>query len=112
MTKFKERYFAEGLKYRAECIANVISAKGGAAISVKDIQLQFTHSLPANEPELAQEINSLTGHISQKTLISRLPFVKDPEEEIKAVEQEKQADAERMVKSMLKNDMDTDINDM
>jgi SPP1 family phage portal protein len=115
MTKFKERYFAEGLRYRLECIANVIAAKGGAVIPVSDIEMQFTHSLPANELELAQLINSLSGTVSQKTLISRLPFVKDPESEINAVEKEKQANADMMLntqKSLLHGDLHTPIGRM
>lgn len=109
ITKFKERYFAEGLRYRLECIANVLSAKGGAAIPVKDISMQFTHSLPANEVELAQTINSLSGSVSQETLISRLPFVKDPKKEIEAVNKEKQDNAERMVATMMHGDMHTNM---
>ena len=109
ITKFKERYFAEGLRYRLECIANVLSAKGGAAIPVKDISMQFTHSLPANEVELAQTINSLSGSVSQETLISRLPFVKDPKKEIEAVNKEKQDNAERMLATMMHGDMHTNM---
>lgn len=109
ITKFKERYFAEGLRYRLECIANVLSAKGGAAIPVKDISMQFTHSLPANEVELAQTINSLSGSVSQETLISRLPFVKDPKKEIEAVNKEKQDNAKRMLATMMHGDMHTNM---
>ena len=112
ITKFKERYFSEGLKYRLECIANVLKVQGGAAVSVKDIAMQFTHSLPANEVELAQLISMLAGTVSQETLISRLPFVKDPKEEIKAVSKEKQENAERMVNSMMHGDEHTHINDV
>ena len=111
MTKFKERYFTEGLRYRLECIANVLRAKGGAAIDVKDINIQFTHSLPANETELAQLIGSLSGTVSQETLLSLLPFVKDPAAEVKAVNDEKQANAERMVDSMMRSDMHSHLNE-
>jgi len=111
MTKFKERYFTEGLRYRLECIANVLRAKGGAAIDVKDINIQFTHSLPANETELAQLIGSLSGTVSQETLLSLLPFVKDPAAEVKAVNDEKQANAARMVDSMMHSDMHSHLNE-
>ncbi len=111
ITKFKERYFTEGLRYRLECIANVLRAKGGAAIDVKDIKIQFTHSRPANETELAQLISSLSGTVSQETLLSLLPFVKDPAAEVKAVNDEKQANAERMVDSMMRSDMHSHLNE-
>ena len=111
ITKFKERYFTEGLRYRLECINNVLVAKGGASIDVKDINIQFTHSLPANETELAQLIGSLSGTVSQETLLSLLPFVKDPAAEAKAVNDEKQANAERMVDSMMRSDMHSHLNE-
>ena len=111
ITKFKERYFTEGLRYRLECINNVLVAKGGASIDVKDINIQFTHSLPANETELAQLIGSLSGTVSQETLLSLLPFVKDPAAEVKAVNDEKQANAERMVDSMMRSDMHSHLNE-
>lgn len=111
ITKFKERYFSEGLRYRLECIANFLAAKGGALIPVKDIDMQFTHALPKDEAALAQEINSLSGRVSQETLIARLPFVKDPKAEIKAVAKEKQESAKLMVDSMFHADEHTKIND-
>lgn len=111
MTKFKERYFTEGLRYRLECINNVLVAKGGASIDVKDINIQFTHSLPSNETELAQLIGTLAGTVSQETLLSLLPFVKDPAAEVKAVNDEKQANAERMVDSMMHSDMHSHLNE-
>lgn len=111
ITKTKERFFAEGLRYRLECIANFIAAKGGALVPVKDIETQFTHALPKNETELAQLINSLSGIVSQETLLSRLPFVKDPAAEVKAVNEEKQANAQRMIDSMMHNDMHTHLNE-
>ena len=111
ITKFKERYFTEGLRYRLECINNVLVAKGGASIDVKDINIQFTRSLPANETELAQLIGMLVGTVSQETLLSLLPFVKDPAAEAKAVNDEKQANAERMVDSMMHSDMHSHLNE-
>ena len=112
ITKFKERFFAEGLRYRLECIANVLAAKGGALIPVKDINVQFTHALPKDEAALAQEISSLSGKVSQETLISRLPFVKDPKEEIKKVNEEKQEAAKLVTDSMFHADGHTPINNM
>jgi len=111
ITKFKERYFAEGLRYRLECINNVLVAKGNAAIDVNDINIQFTHSLPTNELEIAQLINNLTGTVSQETLVSLLPFVKDPAAEVAAATEEKQASAERVVNSMMSDDMHTHLNE-
>ena len=90
LTKTKERYFAEGLRYRLKCFANVIAAKGGAYIDAANINISFTRSLPANELELAQVVSSLNGVVPQKTLLSLLPFVSDPEAAADELAKEKQ----------------------
>lgn len=90
LTKTKERYFAEGLRYRIKCFANVIAAKGGAYIDAANINISFTRSLPANELELAQVVSSLNGVVPQKTLLSLLPFISDPEAAADELAKEKQ----------------------
>lgn len=115
ITKIKERFFTEGLRYRLECIANIISARGGKLIPVRNIQMQFTHSLPANVLEDAQVVNSLSGHVSEKTLLGTLSIVQDPESELNAVRAEREEKADSMFeaqKKMLQNDMQTPINRM
>ena len=115
LTEIKERYFAEGLRYRLECIANVLKVQGGGAFDVKGIKMQFTHSLPANEPELAQLVSTLSGTVSQETLLSLLPFVKDPAGEVDKVNEEKQENADRVLAqqtALLHSDMHTPIGKM
>jgi SPP1 family phage portal protein len=112
MTKIKERYFTEGLRYRLECIANLLSVMGAGTFDVEGIKMQFTHSLPANESEIAQVISSLSGTVSQETLLSLLPFVKDPKKEADKVNEEKQANADRALetqKTLMHGDMHTPI---
>lgn len=95
ITKTKERYFAEGLRYRLKCFANVLAAKGGGLIDVSAINIGFTRSLPANELELSQVVNNLTGKVPQATLLSLLPFVTDPEAAAKELADEKQESLNR-----------------
>ena len=92
LTKTKERYFAEGLKYRLQLFSNILTTQGGAFIDLSKINITFKRSLPVNEVEEAQIVNMLDGNVPQKLLLSRLSFVKDPEAAIKELEKEKEAD--------------------
>lgn len=60
-----------------------------AAIDFRDIEIQFTANIPANVVEQAQIVNQLEGVVTQKTLLSLLPFVADPSEEIEEIEKQR-----------------------
>lgn len=111
MTKFKERYFTEGLRYRLECIENVLEFQGSKKLDTTSINIQFTHSLPANNVETAQIISSLSGTVSQQTLLSLLPFVREPDKELERVNGEKEEAVRRQMDAMLTRDFDTNIKD-
>ena len=70
ITKTKERYFTEGLRYRLGCLSNIIGIKG-SYIDPKLIDITFTRSLPQNELELSQVVATLDGKVPQETLLSR-----------------------------------------
>lgn len=89
ITKTKERFFTEGLRYRLECLSNIIGIKGGY-IDPKQIDITFTRSLPQNELELSQVVATLDGKVPQETLLSQLPFVKDPQSAAEELRQQKQ----------------------
>lgn len=89
ITKTKERYFTEGLRYRLECFSNIIGIKGGY-IDPKQIDITFTRSLPQNELELSQVVATLDGKVPQETLLSLLPFVKDPQSAAEELRKQKQ----------------------
>lgn len=106
LTKVKERYFAEGLKYRLRAIQNILVVKGSAAVDTEEIKITFKRSLPVNSLEEAQEVNLLSGQVPQKLLLSRLSFVEDVEGAIAELEKEKQAD----IKNQQSMFMNTPIN--
>jgi len=84
----KEREFKKGLQRRIELIANILKLKNQAAIDFRDIDIQFTANIPANLQEQAQIVNQLDGFVSKKTLLSLLPFVADPIEELDELQNE------------------------
>ena len=114
-TKVKERFFEEGLRYRLECIANILATMGAGAIDTDGITIQFTRSLPANYLEEAQIINSLQGIVSNETLLSRLNFISDPAEELKKVEKDKEAALKRqdaITQAMMKRELNNSLDDV
>lgn len=106
LTKVKERYFAEGLKYRLRVFQNILVVKGSAAVDTEEIKITFKRSLPVNSLEEAQEVNLLSGQVPQRLLLSRLSFVEDVEGTIAELEKEKQAD----IKNQQSMFMNTPIN--
>ena len=86
----KERCFKKGLQRRIEIIAGMLRTKSKADIDFRDINITFTANLPANLQEQAQIVSQLDGMISRKTLLSLLPFVTDPKEEMEELDKEKE----------------------
>lgn len=84
-TAKKERKFKKGLQRRLELISNIMAITGKAYL---ETQIIFTRNLPINELEIAQEINMLRGLVSNRTLLSQLPFVEDIETELEQIEEE------------------------
>lgn len=91
ITKIKTRYYKKGLRKRLRIFANYLAMKG-IQVDVAGITPTFTRALPKNLLEISQIIANLWGKVSRKTLLSQVPFVEDPAEELKAVEKE-EADA-------------------
>lgn len=80
----------KALQRRIEIICGIASLKLGEEM-FKDINIDFKRNIPDDITATINMINSLKGNVSDKTLISMLPFVNDAEEELKALEEQKQA---------------------
>lgn len=94
LAAIKERYFKQGLRERLRLFANVLRIKG-RAVDVSDVKITMTRNLPANDLETAQMIATLSGQVSNRTLISQLSFIDDPDAEIMAVDEQKEQDIQR-----------------
>lgn len=101
LSKTKERYFAEGLRYRLQLIQNILSVQGAASVDLSQIDITFKRSLPANEAEEAQIVSTLEGIVPQENLLALLSFVKDPKAAAEKLQQEKQAAAEEQRKAFM-----------
>lgn len=89
-TKIKERYFAEGLRYRLKLMQNGLSAKGSALLDLSQIEITFSRSLPVNELEIAQTAQTLSGIVPQETVLGMIPAITDVQDALDKIEAEKQ----------------------
>lgn len=94
ITKIKSRYYKKGLRKRLLIFSNFLSNMG-ISVDVSGITPTFTRAMPKNLLEISQIIANLWGKVGKKTLLAQIPFVEDPEEELKKVEEEAEADMKR-----------------
>lgn len=88
ITKIKTRYYKKGLRKRLRIFCNYLSTERGIAVDPKGITPTFTRAMPKNLLEISQIVANLWGKVGKKTLLAQIPFVEDPEEELKTIEKE------------------------
>lgn len=91
LTKIKERWFREGLRWRLRLFASFLSLKGAPALDADAVQMMFRRSLPVNDLEIAQMVQMLSGLVPAKMLLGQVPFIEDVNGAFDELEQEKQA---------------------
>lgn len=85
-----ESAMKKALQRRVEIICGIASMKLGEEV-FRDIQIDFKRNIPEDITSTINVINALKGTVSDKTLISQLDFISDPEAELEAVEEQKAA---------------------
>lgn len=83
----KERKFKKGLQRRIELICSTLSIQKNID-DYTNIEIKFNNTLPQNVLELSQIIGNLSQYLSQETLLSLLPFVESPADEIEKKDNE------------------------
>lgn len=99
----KEVAFRKGLQRRIELIADMLRTKSAADIDFRDIEITFTANIPADIKEQADIVKELYGLVSQKRLLSLLPFIADPAAEMDELKRE-EADRQDAYGSDVTND--------
>lgn len=94
ITKVKERQYKKGLKKRIRLYCNFLGMKA-AMMETGSIMASFSRALPKNLQELSQIVANLQNNVSAKTLLKLLPFVEDPDYEIKEVKKQKAEEVKR-----------------
>ena len=86
--------YKKGLRKRIRLYCNFLSMKA-ILMEAGSIMTTFSRALPKNLLELAQIVANLKDNVSAKTLLKLLPFVEDPDYEIKEVEKQKAEELKR-----------------
>ena len=87
ITKIKARYYKKGLRKRMRIFCTWLGLKQ-TTIDPTQIVPVFSRALPKNLLEISQVVNNLKGTVSQRTLLSQIPFVDNADDEIEAVQKE------------------------
>ena len=82
-----ERYFKKALLRRYEMICNMLNTLG-SAYSATEIKIAFTRNLPENPVDSADYAQKMSGVVSRKTLLERIPFIEDVDGEILRIKEE------------------------
>lgn len=93
LVSIKERKFKKGLQQRLELISmiNGLVRKG---FDWRSIDIVFKRNIPSNDTDIANMVNTLSGIVSEETLLAQIPFVDDVETEVARVK--KQRDEEKI----------------
>ena len=91
LTSIKERKFKKGLQQRLELIS-MINGLVGTGFDWRAIEIIFTRNIPSNDTDIANMVNTLSGIVSDETLLAQIPFVEDVEAELKRIKQQKEED--------------------
>jgi SPP1 family phage portal protein len=78
----------KALQRRIEIICGIASLKMGEEV-FRDIEIDFTRNVPADEAAQINMINSLKGMVSDETLLAQLDFISDPAAEVERVNKQK-----------------------
>lgn len=89
LTQTKENYYRMGVRERLAIYTSVLS-KRLINVEVEDIKFEFKRSLPNNNLELSQVIANLRDFVSDGTLLTQIPFVDNPQEELERVKEQKE----------------------
>ena len=85
-----EKHMTKALQKRIELICSILSITGGEDIW-REVNIVFTRNIPVDVTSEVQQLMTLRGLVSDRTLLSQIPFVKDVEGELAQIKAEKEA---------------------
>lgn len=87
IVSIKERNFKTGLEQRIKLITNIFKIKG-QDLDSNAITIAFTRNIPVNHTTLIDMLVKLSSMVSDKTLLSQIPFIEDVDRELKLIEEQ------------------------
>jgi len=105
LVKIKEQWFREALRSRLRLYVNYLTLRGAEALDVADVNITFTHAMPANVQENAQIVQNArnAGAISTETAVKMLHSgedwsSEDVDKEVAAIRAERAEEARDSVR--------------
>ena len=93
----------KALQKRIELLAEILELVDSEKVW-RDIDIVFTRNLPIDLNETVNVINGLKDLVSDETLLTLLPFVKDPEKELQKIEEQRKKESENNPLTKFTND--------
>lgn len=90
IASIKESKFRKGLMKRIELLTHFLNLSINSDFTYTEITPVFTRNIPSNDVETVEMIKQLYGMISDKTLLSQLPFIEDVQAELDAIQKQKE----------------------
>ena len=92
IASIKESKFRKGLMKRIELLTHFLNLNNTLTsdYTYTEISPVFTRNIPSNDIETVNMIKQLYGMISDKTLLSQLPFIEDVQAELEALQEQKE----------------------
>ena len=92
IASIKESKFRKGLMKRIELLTHFLNLNNTLTsdYTYTEISPVFTRNIPSNDVETVNMIKQLYGMISDKTLLSQLPFIEDVQAELEALQEQKE----------------------
>ena len=83
-----ENVMRKALQKRIELLCAILSLSEGDNVW-RDINIVFSRNMPEDETALVTELLQLRGLVSDETLLSRIPWIDDVDEELNKIEEQK-----------------------
>ena len=93
LVSIKERKFKRGLQQRLE-LMSMINSVLREGFDWRAIDIIFTRNIPSNDIDIANMVNTLSGIVSEETLLAQVPFVEDVQDEMEKLKKEKEENKE------------------
>lgn len=77
----------KAIQKRIELLYAVMGVISGDAFA--DVKIHFTRNLPQDDTAILTLVNSLRGLVSDRTLLSMIPYIEDPDAELQAIQEQK-----------------------
>jgi SPP1 family phage portal protein len=91
IASIKESKFRKGLMKRIELLTHFLNLASTSDYLYTEITPVFTRNIPSNDVETVEMIKQLYGMISDKTLLSQLPFIEDVQQELNFIEEQRKS---------------------